>query len=162
MTVAPPPDAAPAPGSDLTAARYRLFGLVRDVRVEAQHLVRAPSLVRSALELVDPVARAAELQAALPDTWAVFRESRAEVDARLSGRRQLVEDHPRVYDEAGDAIAHAGAGAVVEQQVARLYVPPTAAPVQPEAVEAASEPGDGARPADTGTAGIGVPILPDD
>jgi hypothetical protein len=105
MTLAPPPVIGAPSGSDLSAARYRLFGLVRDVRVEAQHLIRTLAPIRSALELADPVARAAELQAALPDTRAVLLESRAEVDARLSALRQLVEDQPRVYDEAGDAIA---------------------------------------------------------
>jgi hypothetical protein len=105
MSMAPPPVIGAPSGSDLTAARYRLFGLVRDVRVEAQHLLRALKPVRTALELTDSGARAAELQAALPDTAAVLIESRGEVDARLAALRQLVEDQPRVYDEAGDAIA---------------------------------------------------------
>ena len=76
MTLAPPPVVAAGSGSDLTGARYRLFGLVRDVRVDAQHVLRALQPVRTALVLTDPVARGAELQAALPDADAVVLESR--------------------------------------------------------------------------------------
>jgi hypothetical protein len=49
-----------------------------------------------------------------------------------------------------------------QERVSPVEAPRRAAPDLPQAAEAANEPVDEAGPPDTGTVGIGVPILPDD
>jgi hypothetical protein len=105
MTIAAPVPATTTTTDDLASAQYRLFGLVRDIRVEAQHVSRALEPARRALALSNEATRVTELNAVLPEIGAVLDESRLEVGARLAALRGLVEGQPRVYDEAGDAIA---------------------------------------------------------
>lgn len=112
MTLAPPVPSAPGPATSRDArrialddARFRLFGLVRDIRVEAQHLNRVLAPVRAALLLTDEKARASELKAALDDVSRVLADSRRDVGDRLEGLHQLVDEYPQVYHQSGDAVA---------------------------------------------------------
>ncbi len=118
MTVAPPlPAASSAPTADEVVpvapgrrgrtdeASLRLYGLVRDIRVEAQHLSRLLEPARQAVKATGAQTQATALAAALRDVHRVFRTSRPEVADRLAAVHALLADHPALYNDVGDAIA---------------------------------------------------------
>lgn len=106
MTVAAPAPGQPQPAADTTGGgpQLRLFGLVRDIRAEAQNIVRALDRVRAALALTDPDAQASELKKALVGSRRIVDENAPIVEERFRALRDLVDSSPTVYDQAGDAI----------------------------------------------------------
>jgi hypothetical protein len=115
MTIAPPlPSASPAQSAGIGVpggpaahdeASLRLYGLVRDIRVEAQHLSRLLEPVRAAVKATGAETQATALAAGLRDVHRVFRVSRAEVDARLEEIHLLLAENPAIYNDVGDSIA---------------------------------------------------------
>lgn len=112
MTVAAPAlPASPAAGSQdgrhhsVDDATYRLYGLVRDVRVEAQHLGRLLEPARGAVKQAGAATQAAELAAALDEVHRVFATSAREVNRRIRDLRELLDEYPVLYNEAGDSVS---------------------------------------------------------
>ena len=113
MTLAPPapsPAATPAGQEERLpvggGADLHLYGLVRDIRVEAQHLSGMLEPVRAALLQTSAEARGPALADAVRDTGRVFRKTHREVAARLDEIHGLLDRHPSLYDRTGDAVAN--------------------------------------------------------
>lgn len=106
MTITAPMPAVPRAAARNTGGgvQLRLFGLVRDIRVEAQNVGRALDPVRAALALKDQGAQASELRQALAESKLIIDQNAAIVDERFRALRELVDSSPTVYDQAGDAI----------------------------------------------------------
>lgn len=105
MTIAPPtPSPTSAGRADGAASVYRLYGLVRDIRVETQNISRSLAPVRAALALTDPDAQAAELSRAIAEARDVVLENASIVADRFVALRDLVNTDPVIYDSAGDAV----------------------------------------------------------
>ena len=105
MALSPP--ALPGSGPVRTGGDdpyLHLFGLVRDIRSEAQNIARALAPVRVALALEDPAAQAAELARTMERLSQVMTENTPVIDRRFSELRELVEARSAIYDAAGDAI----------------------------------------------------------
>ena len=113
MTLAPPaPTAAADPAEQEPrlslggGADLHLYGLVRDIRVEAQHLSGMLEPVRAALLQTSAEARGPALEDAVRDIGRVFRKTHREVAARLAEIHGLLDRHPALYDRNGDAVAN--------------------------------------------------------
>jgi hypothetical protein len=105
MALSPPALPGPAPvGTGGDDPYLHLFGLVRDIRAEAQNIARALAPVRAALALENPVAQAAELQQTMEGLSRVMSENAPVIDQRFAALRGLVEARSALYDAAGDAI----------------------------------------------------------
>jgi hypothetical protein len=104
--MAAPPPARPDQGAegDEAGLSFTFFGLVRDIRAEAQNLVRMLDPVRAALQLQDPTAQQAELARTLVEADRVIAANETVIDERIAAVRDLFAKAPRLYDGAGDAV----------------------------------------------------------
>lgn len=82
-----------------------LRGLVRDIRVEAEHLVRALDSVDAALVLTKSEGPPTELHAAISAFETARAAHIAVVEERFHDLRALFRASPRLYDAAGDEVA---------------------------------------------------------
>jgi hypothetical protein len=104
-TAAAPAGAAAPRRDDRGGRSEQLRGLVRDIRVEAEHAVRALDKVDAALALTKADAKPTGLDAAIAGFDAAMQSHVMVVDQRLSDLRDLFRDVPKLYDAAGDEIA---------------------------------------------------------
>lgn len=95
---------APIGSSDRGTIDQLLYGLVRDVRAEAQNIIRALAPVQAALDLTDATARDTELVSAIATAERVVAENSAVIGERLVRIRDVFEESPRLYDRVGDAV----------------------------------------------------------
>jgi hypothetical protein len=90
---------------DCGGCNDELRGLVRDVRVEAEHVLRSLDGIDAALVLTAPDPQTGELAAAIEVLGRSVDNHIAAVDERLRELRELLRDCPRLYDMSGDEIA---------------------------------------------------------
>ena len=102
-TPAPTTGRAPGPAERGTIDQL-LYGLVRDVRAEAQNIARALVPVQAALDLVDAASRGRELKRTLEHAERVLAENSIVIAERLARIRSVFEEAPRLYDRVGDAV----------------------------------------------------------
>jgi hypothetical protein len=108
-TPAPTGPSGPAGTRDSAAAErgsidQLLYGLVRDVRAEAQNIARAIAPVQAALDLADAATRKRELARALTGANRVLTENSGIIEQRLVRIRDVFAESPRLYDRTGDAV----------------------------------------------------------
>ena len=95
---------APAPTPNPDHDLDRLFGLVRDIRAEAQNLQTSLAEIKSKTELVDNVVRENETRASLAEQAEIFKYNRVQIDERLRELRAFLNANPGYYSQSGDDV----------------------------------------------------------
>jgi hypothetical protein len=81
-----------------------LFGLVRDIRAEAQNLQASLAEIKSKTELLDTEVRGKEVQAVVIEQSLIFDYNRVQIDERLAALRSFLNASPTYYSQSGDDI----------------------------------------------------------
>lgn len=103
--VAPRGPAAVTPPSQFRKGLELLLGFVRDIRAEAQNLMRSLLEVKSKSKLINKKIRAQELKASLSESSKIFEHNKTQIQSRLVWLRDLLLQRPQIYDLYGDEIA---------------------------------------------------------
>ncbi len=121
MAVAAPTN-FPTPSADgeNADARRRFYGLVRDVRAEAQDLETALSVILQTNSLSDPETREREMTAAILDGQKVLSLDQGRIAELLSSLRYHLDQYADLYDWAGDEATH------IENCWQRVWLPDAA------------------------------------
>lgn len=85
---------------------YRLLGLIRDVRAEAQNLQRSLNEVRKKSELVDNNVREAEIGAAMGEQTRIFEYNTNQIAIKFLQARASLEADGHLYSQMGDEVSH--------------------------------------------------------
>lgn len=105
---APPTKAAPlaiSVAAQINGELELLLGYVRDIRAEAQNLMRSLLEIKSTSKVTHKGGRAPELEAALNESNQIFTHNKTQIEERLSALRDLLLKQPELYDQQGDEIA---------------------------------------------------------
>lgn len=84
----------------------RLMGLVRDIRAEAQNLMKSLTIIKNKGELTDAEVRAREIKAALEEGKNIFKYNFDQIQKRIDSLRTLLDTIPCIYDLTGDEITN--------------------------------------------------------
>jgi hypothetical protein len=85
-------------------ANYQVFGLLREVRADVQHLLTAVAALQQATQQTDETQRAAAVSRALADATETMGRSERLIGQRLRAIRTLEDNWPTVRDSFGDGI----------------------------------------------------------
>jgi hypothetical protein len=98
-----PPQAPPIVTHPESDADFLFFGLVRDIRAEAQNLARSIAAIETATEQPEDV-RVDLTRAAIQAAKPIFAFAAPRIEQRISGLRSLMTTTPSLYRWYGDEI----------------------------------------------------------
>jgi hypothetical protein len=87
-------------------APFRLRGLVRDIRADAQNLELALKELVATGDTEDKEARGRAIATHLAETKAIFESTRESIASRFQSIRELLDAEPEVYDLVGDGVSN--------------------------------------------------------
>jgi hypothetical protein len=82
------------------------LGFLRDIRAEAQNLQRSITDIKLKSELTDKHIRTTDAETALQEGRKIFSHTDTQIKRLFKSIRNLMEQHPRLYDWASDEITH--------------------------------------------------------
>ena len=103
--------------SNPSDAELRLRGVLRDIRAEAQSLLRDFTDIRAYAQGVDPIVQEQEVRAAIEQAETRMRSDAARIDKLLLDARELLDHYGVLYDWTGDEVTH------IENAWQRVEVP---------------------------------------